>query len=129
MRKEKYEGKGGCVMDIRRYDIIQVDLGEPIGSEQGGIRPAVVVQNNTGNTYSSTTIVLPLTKEIKKLYQPTHTLIRKNYKNGLKYDSMVEGEQIRVVSHQRILRKCGRITDESEKKEIRRVYNASFGED
>lgn len=116
-------------MDIRRYDIIVVDLGKTVGSEQGGIRPAVVVQNNTGNTYSSTTIVLPLTKEIKKLYQPTHALIRKNYKNGLKYDSMVEGEQIRVVSHQRILRKCGRITDESEKKEIRRVYNASFGED
>ena len=112
-------------MDIQRYDIIVVDLGKTVGSEQGGIRPAVVVQNNTGNTYSSTTIILPLTKEIKKLYQPTHTLIRKNYKNGLKY----QGEQIRVVSHQRILRKCGRITDESEKKEIRRVYNASVGED
>lgn len=49
-------------MNIRRYDIIQADLGTNIGSEQGGIRPVLVIQNNQGNMYSSTTIIMPLRK-------------------------------------------------------------------
>lgn len=115
-------------MDIRRYDIVQADLGRSVGSEQGGVRPVLVIQNDIGNIYSSCTIVMPLSSKLKSLNQPTHTLIRKSVDNGLKTDSILLGEQMRVISNQRIIRKIGTITDESEKREIRRVYEANFGE-
>lgn len=121
--------KGGCEMDIKRYDIVQADLSGSIGSEQGGIRPVLIIQNDVGNTCSPTTIVMPMsTKVYKNPNQPTHTLIKKSANTGLKTDSMLLGEQIRVISNRRILRKIGAVTDEKEKKEIRRVYNANFGE-
>ena len=115
-------------MDIRRYDIVQADLGHVIGSEQGGVRPVLIVQNDTGNFYSSCTIVMPLSSKLKSLNQPTHTLIRKSDGNGLKADSVLLGEQMRVISSQRIIKKIGTVTDEFERKEIRRVYEANFGE-
>lgn len=115
-------------MDIRRYDIVQADLGQVVGSEQGGIRPVLIVQNDAGNIYSSTTIVIPLSSKLKSLNQPTHTLIRKSVDTGLKTDSVLLGEQMRVISSQRIIKKIGTVTDEKEKEEIRRVYNANFGE-
>lgn len=116
-------------MDIKRYDIVQADLSGSIGSEQGGIRPVLIIQNDVGNTCSPTTIVMPMsTKVYKNPNQPTHTLIKKSANTGLKTDSMLLGEQIRVISNRRILRKIGAVTDEKEKKEIRRVYNANFGE-
>ena len=115
-------------MDIRRFDILMADLGTTIGSEQGGKRPVVVIQNNTGNIKSTTTIVMPLSRKThKNPEQPTHTLIRKSEDNGLMDDSIVLGEQIRVISSQRILWKIGRITDENEKEAIRNVYKANFG--
>src|SRR5574344_620597 len=109
-------------MDIRRYDIVQADLGQVVGSEQGGIRPVLIIQNNTGNIFSSCTIVMPLSSKLKSLNQPTHTLIRKSVDTGLKTDSVLLGEQMRVISSQRIIKKIGTVTDENEKKEIRRVY-------
>ena len=115
-------------MDIRRYDIVQADLGQVVGSEQGGIRPILIIQNNTGNIFSSCTIVMPLSSKLKSLNQPTHTLIRKSVDTGLKTDSVLLGEQMRVISSQRIIKKIGTVTDENEKKEIRRVYEANFGE-
>lgn len=115
-------------MDIRRYDIVQADLGQVIGSEQGGIRPALIVQNNTGNKFSNTTIIMPLSSKLKSLNQPTHTLIKRSIDTGLKTDSVLLGEQMRVISNQRIIKKIGTVTDELERMEIRRVYNANFGE-
>lgn len=115
-------------MDIRRYDIVQADLGQVVGSEQGGIRPVLIVQNDAGNIYSSTTIVIPLSSKLKSLNQPTHTLIRKSVDTGLKTDSVLLGEQMRVISSQRIIKKIGTVTNQKEKEEIRRVYNANFGE-
>lgn len=115
-------------MDIRRYDIVKADLSGAVGSEQGGVRPVLIVQNDVGNIHSCTTIVIPLTSKIKNLNQPTHTLIRSNTFTGLKEDSMVLGEQMRVISNQRIINKIGTVTDENERKEIRRVYQANFGE-
>ena len=114
---------------INRYDVFLVDLGKNIvGSEQGGIRPAVVVQNDTGNYHSSTTIVMPMTSQIKNLYQSTHTLIRRGEGKGLMEDSMVLAECMRQISKNRIIRYLGKITDQYEKDEIRRIYEASFGE-
>ena len=116
-------------MDIRKYDIVQADLGNiTIGSEQGGKRPVLVVQNDRGNFFSTTTIVIPLSSKIKSLHQPTHTLIHKSNDTGLKTDSILLGEQMRVISSKRIIRKIGSVTDENERKEIRRVYEANFGE-
>lgn len=115
-------------MDIRRYDIVKVDLGKTIGSEQGGIRPVLIIQNDVGNIYSSCTIVMPLSSRLKSLNQPTHTLIKRSMDTGLKTDSILLGEQMRVISNQRIICKIGTVTDEEERKEIRRVYQANFGE-
>ena len=73
-------------MIIKRGDMFYADLSPVIGSEQGGIRPVLIVQNDVGNKYSPTVIVLPLTTEIKKADLPTHCIIHKSIKNGLKND-------------------------------------------
>ena len=112
--------------NILKNDIIKVDLSGSIGSEQGKIRYAIVIQNNMGNIHSSTTIIMPLTHVIKGLHIPTHALIKKTKENGLKVDSMLLGEQIRVVSEKRIIEKVGRITNSNTLNEIRRVYEANF---
>ena len=116
-------------MEVKRYDIVQADLSGTIGSEQGGIRPVLIIQNDIGNLHSSTTIVMPFsTKVFKNPNQPTHTLIKKSADTGLKMDSILLGERMRVISTERIKRKIGSVTDEKEKQEIRRVYDANFGE-
>lgn len=115
-------------MKVKRYDVVQANLSGSIGSEQGGIRPVLVIQNNIGNLHSSTTIVMPLSSKNKNPNQPTHTLIKKSSANGLTMDSILLGEQMRVISNKRIIKKLGTITDEKEKIEIRRVYDANFGE-
>ena len=116
-------------MEVKRYDIVQADLSGTIGSEQGGIRPVLIIQNDIGNLHSPTTIVMPFsTKVFKNPNQPTHTLIRSSADTGLKTDSILLGEQMRVISSQRIKKKIGHVTDENEIMEIRRVYEANFGE-
>lgn len=115
-------------MDIRRYDIVKANLSGAIGSEQGGIRPVLVIQNDVGNIYSCTTIVIPLTTKIKNLNQPTHTLIQKSVDSGLREDSMLLGEQMRVISNERIICKIGTVTNKEERESIKRVYQANFGE-
>lgn len=116
-------------MELKRYDIVQADLSGTVGSEQGGIRPVLIIQNDIGNLHSPTTIVMPFsTKVSKNPNQPTHTLIKKSIETGLKMDSVLLGEQMRVISNQRIKKKIGTVTDEYERSEIRRVYDANFGE-
>ena len=115
-------------MDIRRYDIVQADLGQVIGSEQGGIRPVLIIQNDMGNIHSCTTIIMPLSSKLKSLNQPTHTLIKRSIDTGLKNDSVLLGEQMRVISSQRIIKKIGTVTNELEREAIRKVYQANFGE-
>lgn len=121
--------KGGCDMEVKRYDIVQADLSGSVGSEQGGIRPVLIIQNDIGNLHSQTTIVMPFsTKVYKNPNQPTHTLIKKSRDTGLKMDSVLLGEQMRVISNQRIKKKIGSVTDKNEREEVRRVYEANFGE-
>lgn len=115
--------------DYKRFDIVMVDFGgNTIGSEQGYTRPALIVQNNQGNSFSSCTIVIPFSHVLKGLHIPTHALIKKGAEKGLKVDSVLLGEQIRVISEKRIIKKIGSITDKNEQREIRRVYAANFGE-
>lgn len=86
------------------FEIIYANLSRNITqSEQGGIRPVIVIQNDVGNKFSPTVIVLPITSEIKKENLPTHYVLHKMNKNGLDVDSMVLAEQIRVIDKSRLL--------------------------
>ena len=78
-----------------RGDIYYCDLGDTDGSVQRGYRPVLIIQNNTGNLFSPTLIVAPITTIIKKEHMPTHILIGKSF--GLTEDSMVMLEQIHTV--------------------------------
>lgn len=115
--------------NFKRYDVVLVNFGEnTIDSEQSGIRPAIIIQNDIGNFFSKTTIVMPLSSKIKNPNQPTHTLIRKGRDKGLIKDSILLGECMRQVSEKRIKKYLGSITDLYERNEIHRVYEANFGE-
>lgn len=82
---------------VQRGEIYWCDLGEAVGSEQGGCRPVIIVQNDIGNTYSTTTIVVPLTTKIKKTTLPTHYEF---VNNGVK--QVACAEQIRTVDKLRL---------------------------
>ena len=112
-------------MKIEMFDIIQVDLGRSFGSEQGGIRPAVIVQNNKGNKFSPTVLVIPMTSEIKKVNMPTHNIMHKTKFNGLVEDSMLLGEQTTVIDKKRILYKRGSLVTENEKRSVMEVFFAN----
>ena len=86
-------------MLIKRGDIFYADLNPVVGSEQGGIRPVLVVQNNVGNRHSPTIVVLPLSTA-KKHYLPTHIHIRGS--KTLPKDSIVLAEQIRTIDRYRL---------------------------
>lgn len=73
---------------FEKFDIVMVDFGDnTIGSEQGGKRPAIIVQNDIGNHFAATTIVIPFSTKLKKINQPTHTLIKKGkrYRVGKRF--------------------------------------------
>lgn len=112
-------------MKIEMFDVIQVDLGRSFGSEQGGIRPAVIVQNNKGNKFSPTVLVIPMTSEIKKVNMPTHNIMHKTKFNGLDGDSMLLGEQTTVIDKKRILYKRGSLVTENEKRSVMEVFFAN----
>lgn len=115
--------------NYKKFDIVLVDFGEnTLDSEQSGIRPAIIIQNDVGNYFGKTTIVLPISSKIKNLNQPTHALIKRGRDNRLDYDSMILGECIRQISEKRIVKHIGTILNEKDKNEIRKVYLANFGE-
>ena len=115
-------------MDVKAYDVVMVDLTGSIGNEQNGIRPVVIIQNNKGNAFSNSTIVIPLTSKLKNPNQPTHTIIKKDDSNGLKCDSVALGEQIRCISSKRILKRLGHIHNEYDRNAIKRIYLANIEE-
>ena len=97
-------------MIVKRGDIVYADLSPVIGSEQGGVRPVLIVQNDIGNKYSPTVIVAAITSQINKAKLPTHVeLDGKQY--GLTKDSVVLLEQVRTIDRKRIKEKIGRISD------------------
>ena len=83
-------------MLIKRGEIYFAQLNPVIGSEQGGIRPVLVVQNDIGNQYSPTTIVVAITSQINKAKLPTHVELKAD-QFGLDKDSVILGEQIRTI--------------------------------
>ena len=96
--------------EIKKGDIIDVDFGERYGSEQGGVRPAVVISNNIGNKFSPTINVAPLTSQWKNNI-PVHVIIKNTETNGLNKESTILIEQNRVINKTRVLRKRGTIDD------------------
>ena len=101
------------------------DLSPVCGSEQGGVRPVIVIQNNTGNQYSPTLIVAAVTaQKAKKAGQPTHYLLRNN--PALPRSSVVLLEQIRTIDKHRIQRYLGKI-DQAEMQKIDSALLASLG--
>lgn len=93
---------------IRRGDIYYADLTPVIGSEQGGFRPVLVIQNNTGNLHSPTIIAALITGHIKKQYLPTHVRLARS-SNGLLKESTVMLEQIRTLDKARLHAYLGNI--------------------
>lgn len=97
-------------MIVKRGDIYYADLSPVVGSEQGGIRPVLIVQNDVGNKYSPTVIAAAITSQINKAKMPTHIeLAAKEY--GLNKDSVILLEQIRTIDKRRLREKIGRIDD------------------
>jgi mRNA interferase MazF len=98
-------------LQVRRGDIYYADLSPVIGSEQGGIRPVLVIQNDIGNKYSPTVIAAAITSQINKAKLPTHLEIgAKEY--GLAKDSVILLEQIRTLDKKRLKEKIGHLDDE-----------------
>lgn len=93
--------------EIKRGQIWYCDLSPVVGSEQGGYRPVLIIQNDVGNKYSPTTIGAIITSRNTKAKLPTHHWLNKRY--GLKTDSMVECEQIRTIDKRRLKNFIGQV--------------------
>ena len=102
-------------MVVKRGDIFYADLSPVIGSEQGGIRPVIIMQNDIGNKYSPTVIVAAITSQINKAKLPTHVEISSE-EYGLNRDSVVLLEQIRTLDKKRLKEKIGHMIESDMKK-------------
>lgn len=112
---------------IEIFDIFYADLSKNIvGSEQSGTRPVIVIQNDIGNMYSPTVIVLSVTSKIKKENMPTHCIIHSNSGNGLDVDSTVLAEQICSIDKTRLKGKIGHIYNKDDQNAIVRAYMANI---
>lgn len=113
-------------MVIKRGDMFYADLSPVIGSEQGGVRPVLIIQNDTGNKYSPTVIAAAITSQIGKNRLPTHIEIESK-DVGLKSDSVILAEQIRTIDKSRLKEKIGHIDDEKIMGKINSAIGISFG--
>ncbi|MEW6723844.1 MAG: type II toxin-antitoxin system PemK/MazF family toxin [Bacillota bacterium] len=96
---------------VKRGEVYYADLSPVIGSEQGGIRPVLVIQNDVGNRYSPTVIVAAITSQIEKSKIPTHVEL-KNDECGFERDSVILLEQIRTIDKRRLKEKVGHLSQE-----------------
>ncbi|MBQ1212571.1 MAG: type II toxin-antitoxin system PemK/MazF family toxin [Clostridia bacterium] len=110
---------------IKRGDIFYADLSPVIGSEQGGLRPVLIVQNDVGNRYSPTVIAAAITSRMTKTRLPTHIDIYAS-DAGLSKDSVVLLEQIRTIDKQRLKEKMGHLSDRM-MAEVDEALSVSFG--
>ena len=110
---------------IRRGDIYYADLSPVIGSEQGGLRPVLIVQNDVGNRYSPTVIAAAITSKLGKTRLPTHIDVYAN-KVGLQRDSVILLEQIRTLDKKRLKEKLGHL-DNDLMHAVDNAISVSFG--
>ncbi len=97
------------MMEIKRGDVVLADLSPVIGSEQGGVRPVVIIQNDMGNEHAPTVIVAAITAQQSKAKLPTHVEIRRGH-FGLPKNSLILLEQIRTIDKSRLQQKIGRVS-------------------
>ncbi|BCJ87215.1 type II toxin-antitoxin system PemK/MazF family toxin [Effusibacillus dendaii] len=98
-------------MSVKRGDVFFAELSPVVGSEQGGFRPVLILQNDIGNRFSPTVIVAAITAQIQKAKLPTHVEIKAD-KDGLERDSVILLEQIRTIDKQRLTDKITHLDDE-----------------
>ncbi len=97
-------------MEIKRGDIYYADLRPVVGSEQGGVRPVLIIQNDTGNHYSPTVIVAAITSSRKKEGMPTH--VKLHGQQGLRKVSCILLEQLRTIDRERLDRYIGTLNEQ-----------------
>ena len=115
-------------MTIKRGDMFYADLSPVVGSEQGGIRPVLIIQNDLGNKYSPTVIAAAITSQTNKTKLPTHIEIQGDSGTlGLKNNSVILAEQIRTIDKSRLKEKIGHIDDERVMNKINNALGVSFG--
>ena len=112
-------------MTVKRGDIYYADLSPVIGSEQGGVRPVLIVQNDVGNRYSPTVIAASITSQQEKTSLPTHIKVNAE-QCGLARDSIILLEQVRTIDKKRLKEKMGAL-DVSNMDMVDRALSVSFG--
>ena len=112
-------------MTIKRGDIYYADLSPVVGSEQGGMRPVLIVQNDVGNKYSPTVIAAAITSQRFKTQLPTHSQVDAQ-DCGLSKDSIVLLEQVRTLDKQRLKERMGNL-DERDMTRVNRALSVSLG--
>lgn len=111
--------------NFKRGDLYYADLSPVVGSEQGGVRPVLIIQNDVGNKYSPTVIIAAITSQINKAKLPTHIeLSAEHY--GLQKDSVVLLEQVRTLDKRRLKEKIG-VIDNAKMKSINNALLISLG--
>lgn len=110
---------------MKKGDLFFADLSPVVGSEQGGVRPVLVVQNDVGNKYSPTIIVAAVTSQTGKAKLPTHVQLQAT-QGGLSKDSVVLLEQLRTIDKQRLKEKIGALS-ENQLPDVEKALSVSLG--
>ncbi|MBO5778699.1 MAG: type II toxin-antitoxin system PemK/MazF family toxin [Clostridia bacterium] len=118
-------------MTVKRGDIYYADLSPVVGSEQGGLRPVLIIQNDVGNRYSPTVIAAAITSRLSKAKLPTHIDVARSAtvdsdSLGLARDSVILLEQIRTLDKRRLREKMGHL-DEKLMQQVNDAISVSFG--
>ncbi|MDR0314396.1 MAG: type II toxin-antitoxin system PemK/MazF family toxin [Oscillospiraceae bacterium] len=112
-------------MTVKRGDIYYADLSPVVGSEQGGVRPVLIVQNDMGNKFSPTVIAAAITSQKDKTNLPTHIQVNAD-ECGLAQDSIVLLEQVRTLDKKRLKERMGTLADDDMNR-INQALSVSFG--
>lgn len=113
------------MMTVKRWQVLYCDMSPVVGSEQGGMRPVIVISNDIGNRHAPIFIGACVTSRVGKKRLPTQVIIDTSC--GLSVESMVECEQIKTLDKRRIKGVIGEITDEAQKREIEKAIGISLG--
>lgn len=113
------------ILTVKRGDIYYADLSPVVGSEQGGLRPVLIIQNDVGNKYSPTVIAAAITSKLGKSKMPTHIDVYAD-KFGLAKDSVILLEQIRTIDKKRLKEKMGHL-DTGIMQQVNSALSVSFG--
>ena len=110
-----------------RGDIFYADLGTPTGSCQCGLRPVLVVSNDTVNVHAPVITVVLITSRHKAMYMPTHVLLPKQAVTGLKHTSVALVEQVTTIDKAQLLSRAGRVLDDSLMEKVAQALQLQLG--